>query len=98
MKKKALAMLAAVMLLAGCSSISEGTIVEKKHSDAYYYPVTYCMIYNSKGACSAFATRMDYMPESWWFDIEKGDQTGWVYVGELTFDKYNVGDYYGSDS
>jgi uncharacterized protein YceK len=94
--KRKLALLAVVVLaLTGCSSISEGTITEKNHREGYYYPVTYCAAYSSKGACIMFLTRQDYMPESWWFDITQDTKDGWVYVGEDTYERYEVGDYYG---
>jgi uncharacterized protein YceK len=94
--KRTLAILAgALLLLTGCSSISEGEIVEKNHRDAYTYPVQYCAMFNTKtGGCSMHMTRFDTMPESWWFSIEKGGDEGWVYVGPATFEKYNVGDWY----
>jgi len=93
--KKKLAIIAiALLALTGCSSISEGTITEKNHQNGYYYPVTYCAFYSSKGLCSGYMTRYDYMPESWWFDITQDTKDGWVYVGELTYEEYEVGDYY----
>lgn len=86
------------LILAGCSSISEGYITEKKHREGYYYTTTVCSGYKPM-VCTPI---IQYMPESWWFDlVEQTDglngkepETGWVYVGPRTFDEYEVGDYY----
>lgn len=92
MKKKLLAIALVVLSLAGCSAISSGTITDKIHKDAYYTTSTYCSVY-IKAQCAAYASRQDYHPESWRFDIEDGKNTGWVYVSEQSYSEFEVGDY-----
>lgn len=95
MRKLTALVITAAIFLTGCSVISSGTITDKKHSDAYYYPVTYCAIYGKNGICMMYSTRQDYMPASWSFDLAKEDKTGYVRVSESTWNSYDIGDYYG---
>lgn len=96
MKAKLAAIVAAALLLVGCSSISAGEITKKDHSEAYDYPVTYCAFYKSNGTCGMWSQRWEHVPERWKFDIQNDNgDTGWVYVTEPEFESYSVGDYYG---
>lgn len=85
------------LLLAGCSSISAGTITDKDHRESYYYPQSYCSSYNSKGACTMHMTRMQYVAPKWSFSLKEGKETGWTYVTEDTYNRYEVGDYYNAE-
>lgn len=99
MKKLFAVLLVAGAVLAGCSSISSGYITKKDHREGYYYTTTYCASYDSKGICTMWMPRQNYVPPTWKFDIQDTGQdgktvTGWVNVNEDTYSKYNVGDYY----
>lgn len=88
------AVVLAVLALAGCSPISSGYITDKHHTEGYYYPVSYCVVYNSKGICTVWGTRQQWQPPTWKFDIQQGDDEGWVYVSEETYGLYEIGDYW----
>lgn len=57
-----------VLLLAGCGWQGKGTIVEKTHSNSYMVPRMQCAAYN-KGACTAWITVYDYIPEQWGYRV-----------------------------
>lgn len=103
MVRRGLALLALALVLVGCSPISAGYITKKDHREGYYYPVQYCAIYDTKnGGCKMYATRQEYNPPTWRFDLReqsdglngKEPETGWVYVTEDTYARYEVGDYF----
>lgn len=79
----AVAIVAAALLLVGCSSIDRGTITEKVHEPQRTY------------LCSAKPIIFCNDDEDWRFDIRNEDETGWVYVTEETFNEYDEGDFYG---
>lgn len=93
MKRKLVAVGAAVLLLAGCSSISSGYVTKKEYEPAYTYSTMQCVAFNKYG-CSAYMPMIHYVPEHFRFDLKNKDKTGWVYVSHETFDAVNVGDVY----
>lgn len=96
--KRLAAIVVMALLLVGCSAISNGTITAKKYQEAYDYPVQTCSMYETKKdgeiVCKLWTTRWEHMSERWVFDLERGQQKGFVYVSESEFEKYSVGDYY----
>lgn len=96
-KTKIAAAALAVMLLAGCSPISSGTIESKDSGGDYYYTTMQCSYYNAKGLCQIWIPVQNYAPPWWSFNLvnRKGDK-GWVYVTEDTWNNYSVGQFYES--
>jgi uncharacterized protein YceK len=84
---------ALVFLLAACSPISSGEITAKGHSDAYYYTTMQCASFGKYG-CTSWIPIMHYMPEQFSFSLVLGDEEGYVYVTESTWNEYEVGDFY----
>lgn len=93
----ALALVAAAVILAGCSSISAGTITNKVAEPGSYVTTQYCASYNKQGVCTVWMPQTTYDDPDWRFDIRDGDKSGWVYVSQDTFDRYEVGDYFALD-
>ena len=78
----------AAVALTGCSSISSGTITDKQYEKARTYTtLQYC-----GKAC--FIPIVHHDDPDWRFDISDGDDEGYVYVSNKTYDEYEVGDYY----
>ena len=96
-KSKLAALLLAVVLLAGCSPISSGIITGKTHHEGYYYTTTYCASWRD-GTCQFYMPQQNYQPPTWSFDLKDNKDTGWVYVGEGTYNSYEIGDYYGEQA
>lgn len=94
MKRKLLAIAAAVLLLSGCSSISSGYVTKKAHEPAYTYSQMICSGYSSKGYCTIWVPIIHNVPDHWRLDLKNGDKTGWVYVSPQTFNDIKVGDVY----
>ena len=94
----ALALAAAALVLASCSTVSSGRITEKTHSDPseYTYYIDHCVSYREDGTCSVNVPmpRTQQVPEKWGFDLVNGDEEGSVSVSEDTWNRYDVGDYY----
>lgn len=96
MRAKLAVIVATILLLVGCSSISSGYITAKKYHEAYDYPVSYCAMYDSKMNCKLWAQRWEHVREKWSFDIRNDNRdTGFVYVSESEYNEYQIGDYYG---
>lgn len=93
----ALAFVVGTLILAGCSSISAGTITNKVAEPGMYTTTQSCAGYNKDGACSVWVPITSYDDPDWRFDIQEGDDRGWVYVSQDTFDRYEVGDYFAVD-
>lgn len=86
----------AALALAGCSAIDAGYITEKEYSPSYVYYVNQCFAYNKDGLCTMNIPQPRTHPESWRFDLKNGEEEGWIYVSESTFDAYEVGDWVSS--
>lgn len=93
MKSKILAALlaASVLLIAGCSPISHGTITGKHTEPGYFVSTTSCQ---TSGKSTVCIPSTYWHPPAWRFDLRLDDETGWVYVGQATFDEYSVGEVY----
>ena len=80
----------AAIVLTGCSPISSGVIVDKVVEPATWTSTPVCA--GSKPMICTPNTVYD--DRDWRLDIKDGDQTGWVYVDQLEFDRWRVGDWY----
>jgi hypothetical protein len=94
-----LVLIAAGVLLVGCSGPDHGVVHAKDYSKAYSYPTSYCMVYRMSQSgmmtCTIYGTREVYVPASWTLDIYASkDDHGWVDVDQATYDRLKVGDYY----
>lgn len=84
-----------LLALVGCSSISEGTVHDKRHTEGYYYTTYTCAGYNAQGVCSVQVPIMQYVGPSWALDLYQSEEEhGWRSVTESTYENYDVGDYY----
>lgn len=94
----ALVLVASALLLSACSSINAGTITNKVAEPGMYMTTQSCAMYNKDGICSSWVPITTYDDPDWRFDIRDGDDSGWVYVSQDTFDTYEIGDYYDPES
>lgn len=85
----AVAAVLCALLLSGC--VDKGTVVDKKHTDAYT-SYTYMMV-GKTGMIMPI-----HNDESWSLLVEDNGEKGWVDVDQQTYDEYDVGEYYPSDS
>ena len=93
--KRLLAILSlALLLVSGCSPPDHGTVVEKRHHDAYTWVQLVCAAYGKGGVCSVYVPITHYVPESWELCLRDGDDTGCRNVDHDTYDHYRVGDFY----
>jgi hypothetical protein len=90
-KRAALALL--VVLLASCSDIESGQIMEKKFYDEY---VTLMPIYtyDAKGQISGMYLQEIYTPPCWQFFLRDGDKTGSPCVDARDYMVYEGGQWY----
>jgi len=87
----------AVLALAGCGPTS-GTIHDKDHREGYYYTTYHCYSYDKNGSCTMNLPQQNYQPPTWSFDLYASeDDHGWHSVNEDTYNRYEVGDYYGEE-
>lgn len=96
MRTKLAVIVTIALLLVGCSSISSGYITAKKYSPPSSYITQQCSYYNSKGVCTIWVPVTHHVDETFKFDLRNDNKdTGWIYVTESEYEKYQVGDYYG---
>ena len=86
---------AAMLLLAGCSPISEGYITKKEFTPAHSSTWTWCHMVGKITMCQPMTT---YYDDEWTFDIKKGKETGFVDVNKQEYNSYSIGDYYSSST
>lgn len=90
----------AAVLMAGCGSdIESGYVTRKTHEAAHAETryVSRCGATDPKtGVCKRTESVPQYIPypEQWRLELMDGDATGYVYVPQVTWDRYNVGDHY----
>ncbi|QDP44841.1 hypothetical protein SEA_ARAXXI_22 [Microbacterium phage Araxxi] len=94
MKVKALLAVLLLLVLTGCSSISQGYVTGKEHQPGFYYFVQQCVGYNTNGTCRQWMPVQMYQPERWILHLQEDEDTGWVNVTVEVYDEYDVGDYY----
>jgi hypothetical protein len=98
--KRALILLAAAVLLAGCSDPPvEGVVTHKQHSDAYDYVTMQCGAYGTNGGCTAYYPVFNHMPASWEVCVSGLDKNGkhaegCIEVGESAYGQYDEGSHY----
>lgn len=85
--RKALLVIVAALILAGCSGPEHGRIVDKEFTPSHTLFLTQCV----NSSCHLVPM---FIGDDWEFDLVDGDDEGWRSVDETTFHKYNVGDYY----
>lgn len=95
---KTSALIALIAVLTACApGISSGTIIDKRHKDAWVQTtfVQQCTGYRN-GICSGWITvpRYLYWPEAWKFHLATDTDEGWLNVSSVVYNKYEVGDYY----
>jgi len=93
------AALLAALALAGCGSDIDSGYVTKKIYEREWVETQYdrvCTAYGTNGMCKTWINmpRTINHPPQWRLDLKQGDKTGYVYVAQLTFDRYQVGDHY----
>lgn len=88
------ALVAAMFVLTACSAISSGRITAKVLHPEHYSTTYICASYNAQGMCTVQVPVQSLVEESYSFDLESGEETGWVYVTKEEFEKYEVGDTY----
>lgn len=82
------ALMAAVLLLSGCSFLDKGVVTGKE-----YFPAsdTIIPISTGKGGVVMVPSHQD---ERWVLYLRDGEKTGEHYVTQKEFDRYNVNDNY----
>lgn len=97
MKKKILAVLAAVIscsaIFTGCAgNIESGTVIDKEYKPEH---TSTMYIRTGNGVMVPCSTHHDAKYEIKLSGEENGEKvTGWIYVSEETYKSYNIGDYY----
>ncbi|MFE6967212.1 hypothetical protein ACFVAJ_19165 [Agromyces sp. NPDC057679] len=87
---------AAAIALTACSTIDAGEITAKKFEPEHTYTTYSCVQYDKNGICKIQMPQQNHVEDRYRFNLEDGDQTGWVYVPQSTYDEYQVGDWYGA--
>lgn len=88
--KKALgvAALTAILVLTGCSSIKEGTIIAKEYEEGRYYSTTSCSLVGKTTVCTPIT---HYDDPDWKIYLQNGDEKGWREISEESWLKLEVG-------
>lgn len=91
--KKIMATLALLIALSGCSSIDSGFISKKSYAAPYSSTEYTCITRDSKTqACTVQMPHQKHHAATYKFDLKQNDKTGWVYVNEGDYNKYQVND------
>lgn len=105
MKAKKTAGIAAItgllmVLLSGCTTVLEGTVVGKQHKESYEESYQTCLIYSTEtpGLCQQYTTNYRTVPEKWTVMIEgensEGELDQKVYtIPESNWDETYEGDF-----
>ncbi|WP_158881933.1 hypothetical protein [Amycolatopsis anabasis] len=80
--------------VAGCSSVTSGTVTGKEYEPETTVLVPTCTIYDSKGMCVIWTPLPFTDPECWRLDLDDGKATGSVCVSRQDYDRYKKGDRY----
>jgi hypothetical protein len=90
---KRLLAITAAFLAVSCSSITEGTITDKKFYDEYttLMPI---YTYGTNGQITGMYTQEIYTPPCWEFYLRNGDDVGSQCVDPRDWMVHNVGDFY----
>lgn len=85
-----------VSLLTGCG-ISEGQIIDKQYSPAHTTTTTQIQ-YNPATKSNMIIPIIKNEPDRWKFKLKNNDDTGWIYVSKIVYDKFEIGDYYNANN
>ncbi|HEY6074340.1 MAG TPA: hypothetical protein VIV15_13365, partial [Anaerolineales bacterium] len=88
---------ALALTLVACSAPDHGTVVEKKYHESYNWMQMVCAAYGQNGICTVYVPVEHHVPERWELCLRDGDDEGCREVDQVTYHKYNVGDYYDPD-
>ncbi|SKT46373.1 hypothetical protein [Mycobacteroides abscessus] len=93
--RKLFAVLASVLLVAGCSQIKSGTVVDKHYSPAWtqYSTTQQCSGTGTSRICIPIITPT-YWPEEYELRLKNSREEGWRNVTPAEYDRYKVGDKY----
>lgn len=85
MKRVALMLAAATLVLAGCASgPTTGTVHDKSYHGSYVYFIS-----------TGKVMMPEFVPAEWQLDLYASDTDhGWVEVDQTTYDAYQIGDHY----
>ena len=86
-----------LLLIAACTGISTGYVTGKTHTEQYSYVQMICAGFNSKGVCTVWVPHTVVVPEKWRLELKNGDDAGWVYVSEATYEAIEVGDMFNGE-
>jgi hypothetical protein len=82
-------------LLAACSGISSGKIIDKHYEEPYYYTTSVCSGYSSKGYCIVWVPIIHHVDEKWVFTLENEEgKTGDLAVSKQDYDNVPLGTIY----
>jgi hypothetical protein len=88
----------AALLLVGCSAINAGRITSREYTAPYTSVSFMCAGYNKDGVCISQIPVTNYHDATYRFNLQEGEEAGWVYVNEVDYNKYQVGDYFGGQN
>lgn len=91
-KLTAILALLSLFALSACSSIDSGFITKKSYTAPYDSSTMECMTRNSAGICTMKVPQKTHHAATYKFDLKKNDKTGWAYVNEGDYNKFQVGD------
>lgn len=77
------------LFLAGCSSISSGTVTGKTYEPGFFLTTTVC-----SGQPVICTPILSWIPECYRLDLDDGKDTGDVCVSEEDYAAYRAGDHY----
>ena len=93
--KRVVAAAAVVLALAGCSSVKEGTVVDKSYRESSVYPQVITVPQPNGGITTT--TTMQYVPECYSITLDNGEDRDSRCVKEDFYFSVNVGDYINLD-
>ena len=92
-KLTAILALLSLFTLSACSSIDSGFITKKSYTAPYTTTDYNCISRDSKTQmCTMKMPIQNHHAATYKFDLKKNDKTGWAYVNEGDYNKFQVGD------
>ena len=87
-------LIAAPLLLAGCSAPERGQVMARHYEAPYTWIQMQCAGYNSKGICTAYIPIFHNEPERWILTLRDGDDEGDRAVGKAAYPNCEIGSVY----